>query len=219
VSETSAEQDRQASRDFFDRLFDTSRELISAFPLTQGPAEMDYIATELESAVVAKRSTNPFQNPNVKIGSADPQSEKTAVGLNTVGMLLDRMSILAIKVWNLDHRAGKPNQAEHLRNTQVAELVEALAAARPGHSSINNKLTSHKTSIDNTDFASASYNLVTTNLLLWEAQEILYNHDIAVLPAEELRKYIQFFSKHNLSRNVSIEASDRLYWAAVQQPE
>ncbi len=52
--------------------------------------------------------------------------------------------------------------------------------------------------------------------MLWEAQEILYNHDISVLPSEELRKYIHFFSKHNLARNVSIEASDSLYWAALQ---
>jgi hypothetical protein len=57
---------------------------------------------------------------------------------------------------------------------------------------------------------------VTTNLLLWEAQEILYNHDISALPDDELRKYILFFSRHNLKRNVSIEASDRLYWASMR---
>ncbi len=129
-----------------------------------------------------------------------------AVGLNTVGMLLDRLSILAIKSWNLEQRAKSPQKARELRQTQVAELVEALADSRPGHSSINNKLTSHRTDVAAADFAQAVCNLVTTNLLLWEAQEILYNHDMSALPDDELRKYIQFFSRHNLKRNVSIEA-------------
>jgi hypothetical protein len=131
-------------------------------------------------------------------------------------MLLDRLSILAIKTWNLEQRAKAPEKARALRETQIAELVEALAGSRPGHSSINNKLTSHRTDVDAADFAEACTNLVTTNLLLWEAQEILYNHDMSALPDDELRKYIQFFSRHNLKRNVSIEASDRLYWVGAR---
>jgi hypothetical protein len=200
--------------EYFNRLFDHARDLIAGFPLTTEPAAMDYIAGTLEDAVGAERARSFFANP--PIDGAATYDRAVAVGLNTVGMLLDRLSILAIKSWNLEHRANAPEKARDLRATQVAELIEALAEARPGHSSINNKLTSHRTDDTATDFATACYNLVTTNLLLWEAQEVLYNHDIAVLPADELRKYIQFFSKHNLSRNVSIEASDRLYWAALQ---
>ena len=207
---------------FFEQLFVRARAVVAGFPLTLQPAQMDYISGVLEPAVDQARPSSPFENPPVEVAQARRTagafdvSQGRAVGLNTVGMLLDRMSILSIKAWNLEHRAKAPEKAEHLARTQVAELVAALADARPGHSSINNKLTSHRTDIAAPDFAAACYNLVTTNLLLWEAQEILYNHDISVLPSEELRKYIHFFSKHNLARNVSIEASDSLYWAALQ---
>ncbi len=210
-----------AAQVFFDELFDTALALVSRFQLTTAPPTMDYISGVLEPAVEEARASRPFGNPSEALARERQQAGAfsvgggRAVGLNTVGMLLDRLSILAIKTWNLEKRAKAPEKAQELRATQIAELVEALAGSRPGHSSINNKLTSHRTNVAAADFAEACYNLVTTNLLLWEAQEILYNHDIAVLPDDELRKYIQFFSRHNLKRNVSIEASDRLYWTGV----
>jgi hypothetical protein len=210
---------RSASLVFFDELFDAARALVSCFPLTTEPPTMDYISSVLEPAADAARASHPFGNPSkacVRERAQAAACEGHAVGLNTVGMLLDRLSILAIKTWNLEQRAKAPQKARELRETQVAELIEALAASRPGHSSINNKLTNHRTDVAASDFAGACYNLVTTNLLLWEAQEILYNHDMSALPDNELRKYIQFFSRHNLKRNVSIEASDQLYWAGVQ---
>ena len=213
-----------AGLQFFQQLYQRSRELVGRFPLTTEPPTMDYIGGVLEPAVDAERPASPFANPGPAVAQGrraagvleDGASAGRAVGLNTVGMLLDRMSILSVKAWNLEHRAKAPEKAEQLARTQVAELVAALADASPGHSSINNKLTSHRTDVAARDFAAACYNLVTTNLLLWEAQEILYNHDISVLPSEELRKYIQFFSRHNLARNVSIEASDALYWAGLR---
>jgi hypothetical protein len=207
---------RSAALAFFDELFDAARALIARFPLTTEPPTMDYISGVLEPAAEAARASRPFSNPGKAQRAQAAASENRAVGLNTVGMLLDRLSILAIKSWNLEQRAKAPEKARALRETQIAELVEALADSRPGHSSINNKLTSHRTDVDAADFAEACTNLVTTNLLLWEAQEILYNHDMSALPDDELRKYIQFFSRHNLKRNVSIEASDRLYWAGVR---
>ena len=59
--------------------------------------------------------------------------------------------------------------------------------------------------------------LLVTNLLLWEAQEILYNHDMQHLPAGELRAYIAFFSENNLSRNAFMEDADRLFWAGAHR--
>ena len=213
---------RSPAQDFFDELFDAARALVSRFALTIEPPTMDYISGVLEPAVEKARASRPFGNPGAAVAREREQAGALAAGgdraagLNTVGMLLDRLSILAIKTWNLEKRAKAPHKAHELRVTQIAELVESLAASRPGHSSINNKLTSHRTDVAAADFAEACYNLVTTNLLLWEAQEILYNHDISALPDDELRKYIQFFSRHNLKRNVSIEASDQLYWTGVR---
>jgi hypothetical protein len=219
VIRTIAPETRSASLTFFDDLFDAAQALVARFPLTIAPPTMDYISGVLEPAADTARASQPFANPGaslVRERGQETAGAGHAVGLNTVGMLLDRLSILAIKSWNLEQRAKAPEKARELRRTQIAELVEALAASRPGHSSINNKLTSHRTDVGAADFAEACTNLVTTNLLLWEAQEILYNHDMSALPDDELRKYIQFFSRHNLKRNVSIEASDRLFWAGVR---
>lgn len=198
---------------FFQSLFDRSVALVSRFPLTREPATMGYITGTLEPAALEGRASQPFADPTPE--AAAGRRDDVAVGMNTTGMLLDRLSILAVKHWNLEHRAGAPDKARVLVDTQVAELIEALAAAQPGQSSINNKMTNRTVDAAAHHFADAYYGLASTNLLLWEAQEILYNHDILALPAEELRAYIDFFSRGNIARNVYIQATDETYWQAV----
>ena len=198
---------------FFQSLFDESTRLIAGFPVTLEPAQMGYITGTLEPLVRERRAAHAFVDPTP--ATAAGRRDDVAVGMNTTGMLLDRLSILAMKHWNLEHRARSPDKAHALAATQVAELIEALAQARPGQSSINNKMTVRTVDAHAERFADAYYGLVSTNMLLWEAQEILYNHDILALPAEELRAYIEFFSRGNIERNVYIQASDTTYWAAV----
>src|SRR5665213_3123090 len=99
---------RSAARGFFDELFDTARTLIARFPLTTEPPTMDYISGVLEPAAEAARASRPFRNPGKALARERAQAaagEGHAVGLNTVGMLLDRLSILAIKTWNLEQHA------------------------------------------------------------------------------------------------------------------
>lgn len=196
---------------FFTDLFRRSLELVARFPLTVEPPRMAQITGVLEPAAGHLRRTPAFPAPPHARPSA-VGGEHAATGLNTVGMLLDRLSILSIKHWNLVHRRGAAQQAETLAATQVEELIRALAEARPGFSSLNNKMTNHTVDAESSSFPEAYSGLLTTNLLLWEAQEILYNHDINALPCEELRAYIEFFSRGNLQRNYFIEASDALFW-------
>jgi hypothetical protein len=204
---------RDAGITFFDSLFASSIQLIASFPITLEPAQMGYITGTLEPLVREARAGHPFVDPTAETAAA--RRDDVAVGMNTTGMLLDRLSILAMKHWNLEHRARSPEKARALATGQVAELIEALAQARPGQSSINNKMTNRQVDARAERFADAYCGLVTTNMLLWEAQEILYNHDIMALPAEELRAYIEFFSRGNIERNVYIQASDTTYWAAA----
>ena len=122
---------RSAALVFFDELFDAARALVSRFPLTTEPPTMDYISGVLEPAVEEARASSPFGNPGMALAREREQAGVLAavgggaVGLNTVGMLLDRLSILAIKTWNLETRAKAPQKAHELRVTQIAELVEA----------------------------------------------------------------------------------------------
>ena len=202
-----------AGAGFFTNLFGASLRVIDRLPITREAARMGHITSVLEPAALAMRGEHPFTDPTP--AAAAGRRDDVAVGMNTTGMLLDRLSILAMKHWNLVHRTGSPARAQELVDTQVAELIEALAAARPGRSSINNKLTNRHVDAHAETFADAYYGLLSTNALLWEAQEILYNHDIMALPAEELRAYIDFFSRGNITRNVYIQATDETYWAAV----
>jgi hypothetical protein len=195
--------------DYFRELFARSLRLIEQFPLTITPPRMNHITGVLEPSARAAQVAAPFSPPPA-IEAAE--HDGTTVGLNTVGMLLDRLSILAVKHWNLVNRRGDPAKAKELIETQVEELVRALTAARPGFSSLNNKMTNRRVEAAAVDFPEAYSGLLSTNLLLWEAQEILYNHDITMLPCEELRAYIDFFSRGNLQRNVFIESSDSLFW-------
>lgn len=203
-----------SGRAFFRHLFDLSLAVIERFPITLGPSTMEHITATLEPSVIASRSENPFTAPTTAAVSSSRSD--IAVGMNTVGMLLDRLSILAMKHWNTVHRARAPDKAELLVDTQVVELIAALAESRPGQSSVNNKMTIRKVDVVVDDFPGAYYGLLTTNMLLWEAQEILYNHDISILPCEELRAYIDFFSRGNIARNEYIQAADVLFWTAVR---
>jgi len=204
---------------FFDQIVDRAIALIGAFPLTIEPPPMAHVSGILEPAVLAARSASPFEEPPASVAlavkTALAEAAPRSSGLNTVGMLLDRLSILTVKHWNLTYRAGAPEKARALREGQIAEIIGALVEAAPGQSSINNKMTSRVVNAGADTFGQACYGLFTTNLLLWEAQEVLYNHDIETLPGDELRRYIRFFSRGNLERNTYIQASDETYWRSV----
>jgi hypothetical protein len=206
---------------FFERMVDRAILLIDSFPMTIEPPPMAYISGVLEPAVSLARSAMTFEEPPAATRLAvRAQLEKAAprsAGLNTVGMLLDRLSILTVKHWNLIHRARAPEKARALRTDQIAEIIGALAEAAPGQSSINNKMTSRVVDAKAHTFGQACHGLFTTNLLLWEAQEVLYNHNIEALAADELRRYIQFFARGNLERNAYIQASDETYWRGVSE--
>jgi hypothetical protein len=204
-----------AAHDFFQNVFENGRELIGRLPITLEPPTIAYVEQVLERAVDQERSRSPFCNPDHAAAEDLRRPGESAVGLNTIGMLLDRLSILTLKHWNLLHRKKDPAKAQELLDTQISEIVRALAASRRGFSSINNKLSNRRVDADLTDFSAACFGLFTVNALLWEAQEVLYNRDIGSLPCEELRSYIGFFSRGNLARNAYIEAADGLYWTAV----
>jgi hypothetical protein len=140
---------------------------------------------------------------------------RAGTGLNTVGMLTDRFTILLIKEWSLRHKANAhPAKADELFRVQTLDIIAALAAAQPGSSALNSKITSLKSAVTATDWAEAYWGLLTTNLLLWESQEMLYIKDIGQAPDRELRDYIKWFSHGNIQRNVFIELCEQRYWPA-----
>jgi hypothetical protein len=206
---------RDVRRQYFGAVFSASINLVGMLPLTSLPARMAHITGVLRPAALAIGSDAVFPELDAAVTAERdlPADLGSPVGLNTIGLLLDRLSILAIKHWNLLHRADSPERAATLRSGPAQEMIEALAASQPGHASYNTKISIHGGRPPAGSFVEAYKGLLLTNLLLWEAQEILYNHDMQLLPDTELRAYITFFSENNLSRNAFMEDADRLFWA------
>ena len=204
----------------FEKIFRATSGIFDRLPIPREPQLMQYISGVLQPAVerakpeaVAEYDAVLAAEPLAGTGAAAAGDYTT--GLNTVGLLCDRLSILTVKHWKLQHHYGKPEVAEELYRTQICEMIAALAQARRGFSSINNKVTNRNISAKADRFTEAFYGLQMINLLIWEAQEVLYRRDIMVLPPEELRAYMDFFSESNLARSAYMESADALFWQMV----
>jgi hypothetical protein len=151
-------------------------------------------------------------NSSILLKSHDHTVAATA-GLNTVGMLLDRLSILCI-------RYVKSHQgliANSIKDQKIIDIVEALDVVRKGSSSINTKISNIQSDvIEVFSFVESCASLVKVNSLLWEAQEVLYLRGPDSLPENELRSYISFFAKENIRRNKYIQLVDNQFWEQIK---
>ena len=127
------------------------------------------------------------------------------VGLNTIGMLIDRLSILVIK------KTIQNNKTDLGVRLQIEEMLLAIQYCQRGKSSSFNKITTIQAANVSNHSVDIILNLAFVNLLLWLAQDVLYLRGAGALPDEELRDYINYFAKKNVLRNQLI--SDlALFW-------
>ena len=138
-----------------------------------------------------------------------------SVGLNSVGLLLDRLSILSIKAWCLQDLDNSRLDATQLCNHQILDITGALSEAVPAKNSLNSKLTIYQTSVKADEWESAIYDLMTTNLLIWKAQETLYCKS-SVEAAQQFQTYMSLFPEINLRRDALIRRCEHLYWSAFK---
>jgi hypothetical protein len=134
-------------------------------------------------------------------------------GMNTIGILADRLTILVCKEWYLRHRQGNMQVADEVRGSQIPDIVQSLASALPGHARLLEKVSANHAQVNVDSFEEAYYGLLMANILMWETQEMLYLRDMENVPAGELRDYIRFFSKANMMRNAYITQCEILYWS------
>jgi hypothetical protein len=206
--------DHAALRRYFAALAEHGGALLGRLPIP--PAIQPIAATfaTLRPAIDAARAETvrtwqALPRPAPPAGRAgDPP-----VGMNGVGILADRLTILICKAHYLRTRYRRPTQADTIEREQIADIVSCLALARPGHAALLEKVSPIAVATAFSGFAAACYDLLGANLLMWETQELLYTRDMEAVPAAELRDYIRFFSQANLLRNRCIAESERLYWA------
>jgi hypothetical protein len=203
--------------DYFTELARQSVCFFDALPIERTPQPLAYALEALAPAIGTMKpdGLRQIRELDRPVPAITAQAGR-GTGLNTVGMLTDRFTILLIKEWSLRHKANaNPAKADELFRVQTADIIAALAHAQPGSSALNSKITSIKSGVTAADWAEAFWGLLTTNLLMWESQEMLYIKDISQAPYQELRDYIGWFSRSNIQRNTYIEFCEQRYWQPV----
>jgi len=199
---------------YFKQLANQSSTILNQFPIELTPQPLNYILNKLKSEIEETKDEKIESLLQITKSENSGIINSCAQGLNTIGMLTDRFTILLIREWCIRNKGtADPEKADLLFETQTMEIMQALAEAKPGYSSLNSKITNIKAKANASSWEEAYYGLFTTNLLLWESQEVLYIKDIQSLPAEEIRDYIKWFSFGNILRNEYIELCEQLYWA------
>jgi len=202
---------------YFLDLVTYSKDLLDKLPLEKTPQPLDYAVGMLYDEV--KKLKDDEVEKLTRMWSDEIKLNRTesnhSIGLNTIGMLIDRFTILLIKEWCLRNKSNNPQKADELFKSQTMDIIHSMANAIPGNSAINSKITNIKTDTKANTWEEAFYGMLTINLVLWESQEVLYIKDISLLPSEELRAYIHWFAHGNMERNVLMELCEKRYWERI----
>ncbi|MFB2983279.1 hypothetical protein [Microseira sp. BLCC-F43] len=206
---------KQQLVDYFQKLTDESYQFLDAVRLPSDIIPLQKLLPDLSAKLANLKASMIANYKNLNRPQCDWYKVQTnlGVGLNSIGMLSDRLSILIIKEWCLRNKTN-PNlvKADDLYRTHTMDIIHAMASASPGSSSMNTKITHHQSDVTANSWEEAFYGLLSTNILNWESQEVLYIKDITSLPCEELRSYIAYFSFGNIQRNEYIQYCEELYW-------
>lgn len=202
-------------RDYFLGLADYAQKLFNTLPIELQPEPLSYALGILQPKIEELKLTEITKLKSLKPDNelATKGNNNSWQGLNSIGMLMDRFTILLIREWCLRNKQNKNElKAETIFKEQTLDIIEAMVHAAPGSASLNSKITNIKQSVQANDWEEAFYGLLTINLVLWESQEVLYIKDIKQLPCEELRDYIDWFSRGNIVRNEYIQRCEELFW-------
>jgi len=198
---------------YFIRLADYSRDFVRSMGLTPEPLSLARVLEDVKHAIDERRLREVAAIAALPMTpTARAPQPARATGLNTVGLLADRLTILVVKEWSLRHRSKDSVTADAVLDAEIPAIARALAQAEPDQRHFVGKVSSIKAGAVAATWPEAYYGLLATNLMLWETQEVLYTRDILVLPAEELRAYIRWFSVSNMLRNEFMALCERLMW-------
>jgi len=199
-------------RAYFASVAEYSRDLLDRLPISDSIEPIAKTFNRLKPALDWSKPEEVARLRALARMAPPCSSQSEPAGMNTIGILADRLTILICKEWFLRHRQGRPADAEAVRRTQIPDIVTVLAQARPGHARLLEKVSSIHSDATAESFEEAYYGLLSANILMWETQEMLYTRDMESVAAEELRDYIRFFSQANMLRNDFITSCETLYW-------
>jgi hypothetical protein len=190
-----------------------SRGLMDRLPIPRRIEPLEKIMGTLRAAL-ATQAPQALASLKALDRPAPPKAtgERHPVGMNTIGILADRLTILLVKEWCLRHKEGKPAVADDLFRNQTMEIIAVLAGTSPGIAGLLEKVSNIDPGAVARSWEEAYFGLHSANILMWETQEILYKSNMDELSGDELRDYIRFFSQANMERNAYIKQCETLYW-------
>jgi hypothetical protein len=203
----------QALERYFSAVAAYSTGLLDRLPISPAIESIEATFNRLQPALEQIKTAELQQMSQTQRPLAVVLTQAQAAGMNTIGILADRLTILVCKEWYLRHRQGNPHVADEVRESQIPDIVQSLARALPGHARLLEKVSANHAQVNAHSFEEAYYGLLMANILMWETQEMLYLRDMEAVPAEELRDYIRFFSKANMMRNAYITQCEVVYWS------
>lgn len=200
--------------DYFVALATESRRLMDRLPIPHDIQPLAVIMSTLHPALEREKQNviSHFSRLNRPPPQRSDGPPPMPPGMNTVGILADRLTILLVKEWCLRHKERKVDAANALFNQQTMEIITVLAGTTPGIATLLEKVSSHDTGATAGSWEDAYFGLLSANILMWETQEMLYKRNMDSVPAEEVRDYIRFFSQANMQRNAHIRDCEKLYW-------
>ena len=197
---------------YFEQLSIYSQSLLDRLPMKGQIYPLEYVLNDLNDHL---NNLKQYELNRIRLlwhhDKKNVYPENVHAGLNTTGMLTDRLTILIIKEWHLrqDKLFGK---ADEIYRTQTRDVIECLARCTPAKYVINEKITHGRIDYTVDDWEEAYYDLLAVNLIMWKSQETLYIKDIEGLPCEDLRAHIRWFSAGNVKRNILIALCEKKYW-------
>jgi hypothetical protein len=197
--------------DYFRRLAVFSHDFLDRLPIARRPQSIHEVMARLQPALDEAMAAS-VEELRALNRPSPPLSEPAGAGMNTVGLLADRLTILCIKAWNVRHKQNAPEEASVLFQRHVGQVVDSMACCVPGEKDLLKKVTHLTSKLVPVDWEDSYYGLLASNVLLWEAQEILYLKDLDTVECDELRHYIKWFSYGNIDRNTCISACEEHYW-------
>lgn len=133
--------------------------------------------------------------------------EKYEKGMNTPGLLLDRLSILVCKNYL------SLNASPSLTADQCNNIVETLTSSLPSpYTLLEKEQVQRDAKSQPFQLNSTLFDLHFANIGMWINQDLLYTTDPSVVSHKRLINYLDFFGYANSRRNKSIAKLDRYFF-------
>lgn len=157
---------------------------------------------------------------NIVNSSCFRESKKLEYGMNSPGILWDRLTILNCKYLFTAPDSIHHNPVFHkdLGNVK-SELEGVMRVLIKSHPAKNILLAKEATNRQHViiPLGESTWALQMSNIAMWINQDLLYTVSAEDVDPQRLRDYITFFSKANRIRNTAIESIELFYSQQMQR--